>query len=181
VKENTKKEVFSWIKTIVFTLVVIFIFRTFLFTSINVSGDSMVPTFEDKDRLLVNKTAKVERFDMIVFDAPDSDSLYIKRVIGLPGDSVEVKNDVLYINGEEVKEPYIKENKEDSPSDLITGNFTLEELTGETQVPEGKLFVMGDNRLYSKDSREFGFITNDSVIGEASFRYFPFNKIGLQE
>lgn len=141
----------------------------------------MEPTFEHQDRLLVNKRSEIQRFDMIVFDAPDSDSLYIKRVIGIPGDSIEVKNDVLYVNGEEIKEPYIEKNKDASPTDLITGNFTLQELTGETQVPDGKYFVMGDNRLYSKDSREFGFITEDSVIGEASFRYFPFNKIGNQD
>ena len=105
---------------------------------------------------------------------------YIKRVIGLPGDTVEMKDDVLYINGKDMEEPYLEEIKEDLIFDKLTGDFTLTEITGESaKVPEGSIFVMGDNRLFSKDSRFFGFVSDDAIIGEVKFRLFPLNKIGL--
>jgi len=142
----------------------------------------MAPTFEDKDKVMVNKITKIKRFDIIVFDAPDvDDSYYIKRVIGLPGDSIEMKNDVLYINDEAMEEPYLIENKEDSPFHMLTENFSLEDKTGKSTVPEDMLFVMGDNRLVSRDSRAFGFISLDSVVGEAQFRYYPLQHIGIPE
>lgn len=178
-KENTKKEVLSWIKTFVFIILIVVLVRTFLFTTITVNGDSMFPTFENNDRLVVNKVSKLKRFDMVVFEAPDSDSLYIKRVIGLPGDSLEVKDDILYVNGKATDEPYLEENKKKNEFDYLTDDFTLEELTGETKVPEGKLFVLGDNRIYSKDSRNFGFISEESLIGETFFQYLPLNKMGI--
>lgn len=180
-KANTKKELISWIKTIAITAILIFLIHNFLMTAITVNGFSMSPTFEDREKVLVNRVSKIQRLDIVVFDAPDADDLYIKRVIGLPGDSVEVKDDVLYINGNAVDEPYLEENKKEVPSANLTGNFTLEELTQESQVPEGMLFVMGDNRLDSKDSRIFGFIDEDALIGEVFFRYFPFNRIGVEK
>jgi signal peptidase I len=180
-KENTKREIFSWIKTIVITLIILVVIRSFLFTTITVNGDSMYPTFENRDRIIVNRMSEIERFDMVVFDAPDADELYIKRVIGLPGDSIEVKHDVLYINGKEVEEPYLEYNKKESEFDFLTNDFTLEETTGETVIPEEMLFVMGDNRLYSKDSRSFGLISNDALVGEAAFRYFPLDRLGIQK
>lgn len=176
----TKKEIFSWIKTIAIAIILLFLIRTFLLTAITVNGESMSPTFEDRDKVLVNRVSEIQDLDIVVFDAPDADKLYIKRVIGLPGDSVEVKDDVLYINGKVIDEPYIEENKEAFPSVNLTENFTLENLTQKTRVPEGMLFVMGDNRMYSKDSRTFGFIKEDSLVGEVVLRYYPFNKIGIE-
>lgn len=180
-KESTKKEVLSWVKTIGTMLIILIIIRSFLFTTISVNGDSMYPTFENKDRVIVSKISDIEHSDMVVFDAPDADAQYIKRVIGLPGDSIEMKDDTLYINGKEVEEPYLEENKKAVNPDILTDDFTVAEITGETKVPEGMLFVMGDNRVVSKDSRVFGFISQDSLIGEAVFRYYPFNKIGTQK
>ena len=116
---------------------------------------------------------------MVVFDAPDADEKYIKRVIGLPGDTVEMKNDVLYINGKVTEEPYLDEIKNELIFDKLTGDFTLTEITGEARVPEGYIFVMGDNRLYSKDSRFFGFVSEDAIMGEVKLRLYPLNKIGL--
>lgn len=102
---------FSWIKSIVIALVIVVGVRHFLFAPTTVHGESMYPTFEDSNRVILNKISDVDRFDMIVFHAPDADENYIKRVIGLPGDTVEMKNDVLYINGKAYKEPYLKESK----------------------------------------------------------------------
>jgi len=181
-KDSTKKEIYSWIKSIAFALMIVFICRQFLFEPSTVFGESMAPTFEDKDKVMVNKITKIKRFDIIVFDAPDvDDSYYIKRVIGLPGDQIEMKNDVLYINDEEMEEPYLTENKEDSPFPMLTENFSLEDKTGKSKVPEDMLFVMGDNRLVSRDSRAFGFIPLDSVVGEVQFRYYPLQHIGIPE
>src|SRR5690625_5052357 len=181
-KETTKSEIYSWIKAIVFAFIIVFICRQFLFTPTTVFGESMSPTFQDKDRVVVSKMAKIQRFDIVVFDAPDvEDSYYIKRVIGLPGDQIEMKNDVLYINDEAMEEPYLTENKEDSPFPMLTENFSLEDKTGKSKVPEDMLFVMGDNRLVSRDSRAFGFIPLDSVVGEVQFRYYPLQHIGIPE
>ncbi|MCR2822848.1 signal peptidase I [Lederbergia panacisoli] len=178
-KESTKKEMFSWIKSIALAFIIAFMCRHFFFTPTTVFGESMSPTFHEHDRIVVSKTTKIERFDVIVFNAPDADKHYIKRVIGLPGDSIEVLDDVLYVNGKEIKEPYLLENKKDAPLSKLTWDFTLKEITGKSSVPKGFYFVMGDNRLYSNDSRSFGFVSADSVIGEAKFRFYPLQKIGI--
>jgi len=178
-KENIKKEVFSWIRTILVALIIAFLFRQFIFTPSIVHGESMSPTLHENDKLIISKISEIHRFDTIVFDAPDADEHYVKRVIGLPGDSVKMRDDVLYINGEPIEETYLEVEDEGIPFEKMTGDFTLEELTGVPKVPKGSLFVLGDNRLNSKDSRYFGFITEESVLGEVKFRVYPFKNIGL--
>lgn len=181
-KESTKREIYSWVKSIVFALIIVVICRQFLFTPTIVSGQSMSPTFQNKDRVVISKMTKIHRFDIVVFDAPDVEGeQYIKRVIGLPGDRIEMKSDVLYINGEAMEEPYLIENKEDNPLHTLTEDFSLQKKAGESKVPKDMLFVMGDNRLRSKDSRALGFIPYDSVIGEVKFRYYPLQDIGIPE
>lgn len=171
---NTKKEAYSWMKAIAFALVMVLICRAFIFTPVVVKGESMEPTLENKDKVVISKISEPDRFDVIVFKEPVKDEQYIKRVIGLPGDTVEMKNNVLYINGKSYEEPYLKNNN-------ITGDFTLKELTGQERVPDGCIFVLGDNRMNSKDSRELGNISADSMIGEAKFRYYPLQEIGIPE
>ncbi|WP_442599705.1 signal peptidase I [Neobacillus sp. D3-1R] len=174
-KESTKKEIFSWIKSILFALTIAFICRQFIFSPVTVQGESMLPTFEDDNKIIVSKMSKIEHFDMIVFHAPDADENYIKRVIGLPGDQIEMKNDQLYINGKVYNEGYLAHNRQlasQSGMDRLTEDF------GPITVPKDQYFVMGDNRLYSKDSRIFGTISSDSIIGEVKFRFFPINEIG---
>lgn len=172
-QENSKKELYSWVKSIILAFILAFLCTNFLFAPTTVKGESMSPTFEDNDKILISKISEIERFDIIVFNAPDSDERYIKRVIGLPGDTIEMDNDILYVNGKAYKETYLDENREEISLSKLTGDFTLEELTGEATVPEGKLFVLGDNRLISNDSRRFGFISSEEVIGEVKFRFFP--------
>ncbi|MCM3759021.1 signal peptidase I [Sporosarcina aquimarina] len=177
-QESTKKEVYSWIKSIVFAAFIVIVCRLFIFTPVTVQGVSMEPTFEDNNRIVVSKTSKLDRFDTIVFKAPDADKQYIKRIIGLPGDRIEMQDDVLYVNGTPYEETYVK-RKNDFDLPRITGDFTLQELTGKTTVPKGYLFVLGDNRLKSSDSREYGLISTDSVIGEVKFRFYPLQKTGV--
>ena len=178
-----KKELWSWAKAIVIAFVLAVLSRQFIYTPTTVYGESMSPTFHKGDVVIVRKLNGIHRSDIIVFDAPDSelDERYIKRVIGVPGDSIEVKDDLLYINGELVEEPYLQENKRKASLGYFTENFTLHDYTGKSKVPEGYLFVMGDNRLISKDSRLLGFIDEDKVIGQVVFRVYPFNDIGIPE
>lgn len=172
-RENIKKELYSWVKSVILAFILAFLCTNFLFAPTTVQGESMSPTFEDKDKVLLSKISEIERFDIIVFNAPDTDKRYIKRVIGLPGDTIEMKDDVLYVNGKAYEETYLEEHKEEISFAKLTGDFTLKEITGKERVPKGKLFVLGDNRLKSNDSRLFGFISAEEVIGEVKFRFYP--------
>ncbi len=178
-------ELFDWLKSIVVAVVFVFAMRMFIFSPMLVDGASMMPTYEDGDRVIVNKIGKqfsdIERFDIIVFEAPIGDD-YIKRVIGLPGDHIAYEDDILYINGEAIEEPYLDEYKEQLPDNgLLTYNFTLESLTDYKKIPEGYLFVLGDNRRKSSDSRDpkVGLVPMEKVLGKANIRFYPFDNIGI--
>lgn len=177
-KNKFKKELISWAKTLVVVIILVTAFRAFLYTNYIVYGQSMMPTIQDRERVIINKIGygigEPERFDMIVFRATETTD-YIKRVIGLPGDTIEFKNDQLYINGEIVEETFLNGTIEEKsrPNYPFTNDFTLEQLTGEKYVPEDHLFVLGDNRRNSIDSRQIGFVPFDRVIGKADLAYWP--------
>ncbi|AZV44767.1 MULTISPECIES: signal peptidase I [Peribacillus] len=174
------KELFSWVKAIAIAIILAFVIRTYIFAPIVVDGESMMPTLLDRERIILNKFGtdieNIDRFDVVVFHATEERD-YIKRVIGLPGDHIEYKEDTLYINGKAYKEPYLDEYKAELGGELLTENFTLEEITGGTTVPEGKLFLMGDNRRNSLDSREIGTVSVDEIVGKANFVYWPVDEI----
>jgi signal peptidase I len=175
-----KSETWEWLKAIAIAVLLAAGIRYFIFAPIIVDGLSMMPTLHDHDRMIVNKLAykigEPKRFDIIVFHA-EEDKDYIKRVIGLPGDRIEYKNDTLYINGKEYKEPYLDEYKKQVIDGPLTEPFTLEEITGEAVVPKGHLFVMGDNRRFSKDSRHIGFVPMEKVVGKTNIVYWPLSDI----
>ncbi|MFS1519477.1 signal peptidase I [Bacillus sp. SM2101] len=174
-KVSTEKEAWSWIKTILLVLVIVIVCRQYIFEPIKVEGDSMSPTFKNKDKVIVSKISKLQHFDMIVFNSPTSNenTYYIKRIIGLPGDTVEIKDDFLYINGDIFEEPYLTAHN----GIHTRGNTLTEDL--KVTVPKGMLYVLGDNRKNSIDSRNFGFISEKDLVGEVKFRYSPLNEIGL--
>ncbi|MBD8026161.1 signal peptidase I [Ureibacillus sp. Re31] len=178
-ERKNKNEFMSWLVAILFGIVISFICREFLFSPIVVKGASMVPTYENKDVIIVSKISEIDRFDHIVFKSPVEDEYYIKRVIGLPGDTVEMKEDILIVNGIEYEEPYVNRETDNPFQRRVTENFTLEDYTGEKTVPEGYLFVLGDNRLTSFDSRHYGLISIDAVLGESKMRIYPFNHFTL--
>lgn len=153
------------------------VFR-FLLANETISGPSMQPTFENNDRVIAVRHSKLSRGDIVILKAPDEPgALYIKRIIGVPGDSIKSKNDVMYINGKTIKEPYLTEYKKKlSKGQLYTNNFSLEQLYHVKRVPKNCYFVMGDHRNVSKDSRMIGFIKRQDIIGEVKLRYFPFNQ-----
>ncbi len=184
--ENTKKEkneLWEWIKALVIAFVIAVLIRYILFTPIVVDGDSMMPTLKDGDRMIVNKIGytigKPDRFDIVVFHAPEGKD-YIKRVIGLPGDTIEYKDDQLYINGKAYDEPYLDEYKSQITEGTLTQDFTLQEIDPTLDViPEGYVFVMGDNRRYSKDSRHIGIVSQDELIGNTSIIFWPIGDITI--
>lgn len=181
-KNNLWQEILSTVKFVIVLSIIFFITQRFFFAPVMVDGDSMEPTLSDGDYLLLNKFSAVERFDIIVFPPPDeADTQYIKRVIGMPGDAVEYRQDVLYLNGEPVNEAFLEDVPEDERIFYVSGNFSLLSLLGEETVPEGQYFVLGDNRMNSRDSRSFGFIDEENVLGKVSLRYWPLEKFGTVE
>lgn len=184
--ENNKTFAQELVSTLLYIIVITGIFvaiRTFLFAPVSVEGDSMNPTLEHEDRLLLNKIASIDRFDIVVFPAPEEpEKQFIKRVIGMPGDDIAYRDQTLYINNESVIEDYVDLTQESEEiTEYYNGDFSLSSLQGVETVPEDMLFVLGDNRVNSKDSRSFGFIPLDSVIGETSLRIWPIDRIGIVE
>jgi len=181
-----KSELFEWVKAIAFALVVTFVVKQFLFTPVLVKGASMMPTLEDQDRVIVNKIGpkfkSYDRFDIVVVEM-NEETNYIKRIIGLPGDKIEYKDDQLYINGEKYNEPYLDQYKNKlKDTGTLTYDFTLDQNLGETTVPEGHYFVLGDNRRISNDSRnpEVGFIPEEKIMGTTSIICWPMEHIDLR-
>jgi signal peptidase I len=157
------------IETIVLALV-LFMAINFLTARIRVDGSSMEPNFHDGDYVIVNRMAyrlgDIQRGDVIVFPYPlHEEDDYIKRVIGLPGDHVAVYGGVVYVNAEALSEPYIMEKPDTDLAEVI--------------VPDGYVYVMGDNRNASSDSRSWGPLKIEKIIGKAVFRYWPFSTIGF--
>jgi signal peptidase I len=182
VNDELKNEGVEWLKAAAVGVVIFVFIRTFFFTSYIVEGESMLPTLEEGNKLVVNKVGfqadELERFDVIVFHANEKED-YVKRVIGLPGDEVEYRDDELFINGKKVEEPFLEKYRAKIFNGTLTGNFTLEEITGKKIVPEGQLFVLGDNRHGSWDSRHFGYIPADEVVGKVNLRYWPLEEMEI--
>lgn len=167
------KEIFEWLQAIVVAVVIAMAIRTFVFTLVNVDGQSMEPTLHDNDRLIVTRLAYTpKKGDIIIFRPDcDPDRPYVKRIIAMPGDTIDINQETgdVSVNGEIIDEPYIKER---------IRNFGS--VSFPAVVPENHVFVMGDNRNHSKDSRyqEVGMVSYESIIGKASFRFWPFSDWG---
>jgi signal peptidase I len=171
-KETRKAGVAELILTAVVAFVLVFGFvRPYVVEAYRIPTESMVPTLEVGDRVLANKFVyrftEPERRDIVVFDSidEDDDQTLIKRVVGVAGDEIQVQSGVLYVNGEEQEEPYLND------ADQSRGFY------GPTVVPEGHIFVMGDNRGNSADSRVFGPLPLENLKGEAFMRFWPVSKI----
>lgn len=202
------KEILEWVYCVIIAVVLALIVRYYIGTPTVVQMTSMKPTFIEGERLILNRLAitlnqEFERGEVITFEAPSlpyksaaeanqdnpiaiyinqpknlftkftyyvldiGKKSYIKRIIGLPGDTIQIQNGNVYINGEIQEEKYLQEGVK-TESKIFT-DFT---------VPEGYLFVMGDNRTDSMDSREFGCIPKDKVESKVWLRFYPFNRFG---
>ncbi|HLO12982.1 MAG TPA: signal peptidase I [Pseudoneobacillus sp.] len=182
-KEAWRREGMEWIKALGIGLIIFAFIRTFFFSNYVVEGESMMPTLEDGNKLFVNKIGyqveDLNRFDVIVFHANDKED-FVKRIIGLPGDRIEYRDEQLIINGKKYDEPFLEKYRKEVLGGKLTGDFTLEERTGEKIVPKNHLFVLGDNRLGSWDSRHFGFISVDQVVGKVNLRYWPIDELDVK-
>ncbi len=169
------KNILDWVKDIVIAVIIAGIILIFL-KPIVIQQHSMEPNFQPGDYVITSRQAytlfgEEERGDIIVFkseltDEEGKEKNLIKRIIGLPGDTIAIKEGYVYVNGEKIDEPYVAEQGVSGEMDEIT-------------VPEGELFVMGDNRAVSQDSRSeaVGTISEDSIIGKVIIRLYPFNNI----
>lgn len=178
-----KKEILEWIVSIVVAVALVLLIVNFVAKPYTVKGDSMDPTLKDGERVMVNlfgyKFGDIKNGNVIVFHA-NKESDYVKRVIGTSGDNVEYKKDKLFVNGKEVEEPYLDSNKKNKQYEYITGSFETKDLNqvdGKNKIPEDKLLVLGDNREVSKDSRSFGLIDKDQVVGKVAFSFWPLNEM----
>jgi signal peptidase I len=176
-EEQTSRRKFlgSWLEFPVILLVsfgLVFGFvRPVVAEPFRIPSGSMIPTLQIGDRVLANKLAydlsDIERGDIIIFRSPADGETLIKRAVGLPGDKLEIRGGKLYINGELQDEPYLK------PDTQISQPF------GPVTVPKGHFFAMSDNRENSTDSRVYGPVPGENVIGEAKVRFWPPDRIGL--
>ena len=156
------------IQTIVLALVLFLIINS-VSARIRVDGRSMEPSFQDGDYVIVNKLAyssgELDRGDVIVFPFPlNTEEDFIKRIIGLPGDHLKIVRGDIFLNGQRITEDYLLTNASGDMEEII--------------VPQGTVFVMGDNRNDSSDSRVWGPLQISEIIGKAFYRYWPFNAIG---
>ncbi|MFC0276252.1 signal peptidase I [Enterococcus devriesei] len=175
----TKNHLFLGLKYLLISLFVGVIIRGFLLIPVPVTGNSMDQTLQQKDMVLMEKFSKIKRFDVIVFQQPDG-TIYIKRVIGLPGDQIRYEKDQLYINNKKVAEPFLTNNRShDHQVSPYTTDFQLQELIGEERLPKNDYFVLGDNRRISKDSRSFGTVASKDILGKARAVYFPLTHIKM--
>ena len=166
-----KKWIVEWIPSILIALVLSIVLQTYVAQAVTIPSTSMVPTLNVRDKLIINKMVKPEDLqfgDIVVFFSPIEDSekeRLIKRVIGLEGDVIEVKEGHLFRNGEKVEESYLAEP--------INYDF------GPIKVPEDNFLFLGDNRNISYDSHLWPspFVSRENIIGKAIFRYYPLNRI----
>ncbi len=169
--KNTRKQIIEWVVVIAAALLTATVLRAGVVQAFSIPSISMERTLLVGDRVLVNKlNKKAHRGDVVVFERPPGEEAaaikdLIKRVIGLPGDTVSARNGLMFLNGKMLPEPYLEPGT-DSVMD------------GEVTVPKGYVFVMGDNRSSSRDSRFFGPIKQSTIVGHAYVRVWPPGRIG---
>ena len=173
-KTSFGKELFQWVLVIIGAVILAFLIDTFVIVNAQIPSGSMENTIMTGDRVFGNRLAykfsDPKRFDIIIFKYPDDESqLFIKRIIGLPGETVEIHDGNIYINAS------------DTPLEDVDIKEPMEGSFGPYTVPEGCYFVMGDNRNNSRDSRywENTFVSEDEILGKAVLRYWPLNEIKL--
>jgi len=163
----------SWVRDLAFSVLIAVILIVFIYQPVKVEGTSMMPTLTDQERIFINKftyhfgLGSIERGDMVVFWFPlDPSKSYIKRVIGIPGDTVYIDAGQVYVNGHALTENYVPEDYHDRLS------------WEEHRVPPDQYFVLGDHRSSSSDSRTWGFVRRDAIYGKAVFVYWPLKSMG---
>jgi len=170
--ERRGTSVRAWLRDLLLSVGVSAFIIIFLYQPVRVEGTSMLPNLEDQDRLFINKFAfrvgEIHRGDVVVFRYPkDQTKNYIKRVIGLPGDTVQIEHGSVIVNGRLLREPY------------VPARYTDDRSQPTTVIPMGEYFVLGDHRNISSDSREFGSVERELIYGKAAFVYWPMDQAGV--
>ena len=186
-------------------VIVVGLSRLFLWTNVRVEGHSMDPTLADGEVLFVVKHLPIDRFDIVVAHEEDGNKDIVKRVIGMPGDTIRYENDKLYINDKETDEPYLADYLQQFKNDKLQSTYSGKGFEGDKgvysrslaqkaqaftvdvnlntsfsfTVPEGEYLLLGDDRLVSSDSRHVGTFKASQIKGEAKFRFWPLNRIGI--
>jgi signal peptidase I len=173
-KRSIAGALLHWARDLVFSVVLAVIVILFLYQPVKVEGTSMMPTLDDQERIFINKFVyrlhfgKIDRGDTVVFWFPhDPTKSYIKRVIAVPGDRIEVDHGGVIVNGQALVENYVPEEYRDQSS------------MTETTVPKDEYFVLGDHRSSSNDSRAWGMVPRRYIYGKAVFIYWPLDKMGV--
>jgi signal peptidase I len=161
-----------WLRDLLISVAASFLIITFVYQPVRVEGTSMQPELRDQDRLFINKFAyhfeSISRGDVVVFHYPrDPSKSYIKRIIALPGDTLDIDEGRVYVNGQRVDEPYVPHRYRDTRS------------VPEMVIPPNEYFVMGDHRSISSDSRDFGPVSRELIYGKAAFVYWPADNMGV--
>ncbi len=160
-----------WLREVVISLGISVFIVVFLYQPVKVEGTSMMPGLADQERIFINKFAyhlgRVERGDVVVFRYPgDPSKNYIKRIVGVPGDRIEIRRGAVFVNGNRLVEPYVPSQFRDQRS------------MSEIIVPDSSYFVLGDHRNLSSDSRDFGAVEQSAIFGKAVFAYWPSAMVG---
>ncbi len=173
-KRSPLSAVLFWARDLLLAVIIAIIVILFLYQPVKVEGTSMMPALNDQERIFINKfiyqfnVGQIERGDMVVFWYPnDPSKSYIKRVIGIPGDRVEVDLGTVVINGKRLEEAYVPREYRDETS------------MAQRVIPPDEFFVLGDHRSSSNDSRSWGLVPRRFVYGKAVFVYWPLDKLGL--
>ncbi len=164
---------FDFLKTVIIIVVLAALIRQFVIQPFIVDGQSMEPNFQNNDYLITDKVSyrlhTPSRGEVVIFHPPDNPSVnYLKRVIGLPGDTIKISGGDVYVNGKKIKESYINNNEK-----TLSPNSGDVELT----LKDKEYFVLGDNRNHSRDSREIGPVPIENIVSRIWLRLFPFNSI----
>ncbi|MHC5228830.1 signal peptidase I [Enterococcus sp. LJL99] len=175
-KRKTKKKYLLYEMLLSMTIFLVIVGTICFFTVriVTVDGYSMTPRINDQDRLFVIKQKNFRRFDLVAFKNPENSEILVQRIVGLPGEEISYKNGALLVNGNEIPERFLqsKQSKE-----ALTEDFSLSELGLASRIPENHYFILGDNREYANDSRYFGFVKKENIIGKIEARIFPIHKI----
>jgi signal peptidase I len=186
-RRKTRRTIIEWAILIGSALVIALLIKTFLFQAFYIPSESMRPTLNVGDRVLVNKMSyrvhDVNRGDIVVFETPpnakDANGKIkdlVKRVVALPGETLETRDGVVFINGRQLEEPYLRNGVKTCAPNPNPGTCAN---LGPFTVPSDDVFVMGDNRMASKDSRSFGPIDDDSIVGRVFVRIWPVTDLGF--
>lgn len=174
-KKSAAKELLEWIQAIAIAVVLALLVRNFVFTVVKVDGQSMEPTLQHADRMIVWRLGyEPEAGDIIIFNPPQQSKnvFWVKRVIATEGQTVEIdyNTNSIYVDGEKIQEEYLGEEMRDPMT-----NYDITEIT----VPKDCVFAMGDNRNHSTDSRFVGCISEDNIVGKSVVRFWPFTNMEI--